>query len=308
VMSIEIETVTRDGRPLGKITVPRDGTVQQFKEAFQSQNKRHPHPHRQWWTVETSGGAPAPVKDGPISAIPFVAGKAPKLIYKDLGPQVPWRLVFLTEYFGPGVIHSLFYLLPQVFYSDPVSSAGRHRYQTLAYACVMLHYLKRLYESAYVHRFSNPTMPIRNIFKNCAHYWMLGGLFIAYYVYHPLFTPTALGDTVVYALAAVFVLAELGNLHAHITLRDLRPAGTKTRGVPRGGMFEFVTCANYTYELLAWLVFAIFTQTFTSWLFFVVSFAQIAEWAVKKHKLQKAEFASTGQLPKGRKILIPFIF
>jgi len=72
-------------------------------------------------------------------------------------------------------------------------------------------------------------------------------------------------------------------------------------------MFEFVTCANYTYEILAWLVFAIFTQAVTSWLFFLVSFAQIAEWAIKKHKMQKEEFANTGKLPK-RKILIPFIF
>jgi hypothetical protein len=44
-----------------------------------------------------------------------------------------------------------------------------------------------------------------------------------------------------------------------------------------------------------------------AWLFFIVSFAQIAEWAVKKHKMQKEEFAGTGKLPK-RKILIPFIF
>lgn len=100
-------------------------------------------------------------------------------------------------------------------------------------------------------------------------------------------------------------------------------------------MFGLVTCANYTYELLAWLVFAIFTQTFTctipssssliflllhvtrsnvvvcvcvAWLFFIVSALQIAEWSVKKHKAMKEEFGATGQLPKGRKCLVPFIF
>jgi hypothetical protein len=33
-------------------------------------------------------------------------------------------------------------------------------------------------------------------------------------------------------------LCELGNLSAHITLRNLRTPGTRERGIPRGGMFE----------------------------------------------------------------------
>ncbi len=58
-------------------------------------------------------------------------------------------------------------------------------------------------------------------------------------------------------------MAEFGNFHAHVILKNLRPAGTKARGIPRGQLFELVSCANYTWELLAWLAFSIFTQTFT---------------------------------------------
>lgn len=64
---------------------------------------------------------------------------------------------------------------------------------------VLLHFIKREYESVYVHRFrygecdacdddSNDTMPLRNLPKNCFHYWILSGLFIAYYLYHPSYT------------------------------------------------------------------------------------------------------------------------
>lgn len=57
----------------------------------------------------------------------------------------------------------------------------------LAYACVTFHFLKREYESVFVHRFSNSTMPLRNLFQNSFHYWVLSGLLIGYYLYSPGF-------------------------------------------------------------------------------------------------------------------------
>jgi very-long-chain enoyl-CoA reductase len=245
------------------------------------------------------------LKDGSarFSAMPIKENDT--VTFKDLGPQISWRTVFMVEYFGPILMHALCYFLPQVFYSQPAKE--KHLIQHVAFALVVLHYAKREYESVFVHHFSNATMPAFNIIKNSTHYWLLGGLFISYYLYHPLYTAPTNNRNLIYAAAAIFVLAELGNLKAHMTLRDLRPAGTKDRGIPRGGLFEYVTCANYTYELLAWLVFAIFTQVLTAWLFFVVSFGQIAIWALKKHVALKKEFGASGKLPK-RKILVPFIW
>jgi hypothetical protein len=40
-----------------------------------------------------------------------------------------------------------------------------HQAVTLALVCHSIHYAKRLYETQFVHRFSNGTMPIRNLFK-----------------------------------------------------------------------------------------------------------------------------------------------
>lgn len=49
--------------------------------------------------------------------------------------------------------------------------------------------------------------------------------------------------------------SELSNLVTHLNLASLRPAGTKTRQIPRGYGFDSVSCANYWFESLAWFAF-----------------------------------------------------
>lgn len=58
----------------------------------------------------------------------------------------------------------------------------------VALACWSFHYLKRIYETLFVHRFSHGTMPIMNLFKNCGYYWGFA-LYVAYHTNHPLYTP-----------------------------------------------------------------------------------------------------------------------
>lgn len=59
---------------------------------------------------------------------------------------------------------------------------------SIAAACYSIHYIKRLYETVFVHRFSHATMPIMNLFKNCTYYWGFTA-YVAYHVCHPLYTP-----------------------------------------------------------------------------------------------------------------------
>lgn len=129
--------------------------------------------------------------------------------------------------------------------------------------CYSIHYIKRLLETIFVHRFSHATMPIRNLFKNCSYYWLFTG-YVAYHVNHPQYT--APSQLVAIIGLAYFVICELGNFSIHMALRNLRPPGTTLRKIPMPTgnpftlLFKFVSCPNYTYEIGSWIGFTIMTQ------------------------------------------------
>ncbi|KAI9596889.1 3-oxo-5-alpha-steroid 4-dehydrogenase-domain-containing protein [Syncephalis fuscata] len=273
-------------------------TVDDLRQAIHKQLPKY-YPARQRLTIETK------VLEVGQSLSKYDVKDGDTITFKDLGPQISWRLVFIVEYFGPLVWHSLFFYLPTLFYRQEVVHSD---VQIAAYYMAMGHFIKRELESVLVHRFSNGTMPFRNIFKNSFHYHILGGLLIAYSIYGPGLaagTESAkLSPTWYWALIGVFVFAELGNLSTHITLRNLRPPGTRVRRIPYGFGFGLVSCPNYTFELLAWAAYALFTSSWAAWFFFAVSFGQIYLWAIKKHKAYRREFPD---YPRNRKALIPFI-
>lgn len=107
------------------------------------------------------------------------------IYFKDLGPQIGWRTVFLIEYGGPLLIHPLFYVFQKVIYGKTFEHSPM---QVAAYYMIMAHFLKRELETIFVHRFSHGTMPFFNVFKNSAHYWFLSGVNMAYWIYHPYFS------------------------------------------------------------------------------------------------------------------------
>ncbi|KAL9054286.1 MAG: hypothetical protein Q9162_004244 [Coniocarpon cinnabarinum] len=217
---------------------------------------------------------------------------------KDLGPQIAWRTVFLIEYLGPILIHPLIFGLRQTIYRNPDRAAEfppPTRSAQLSLAFILLHFIKRELETLYVHRFSAATMPLFNIFKNSAHYWLLAGLNIALFTYSPAaYSPTSheAPDWWLALAATLFTVGELGNLSAHLTLKNLRTEGGKERGIPSGGFFSLVpvTCPNYFFETIAWLGIWAANRSLSTAVFLVFAFYQMAVWARKKEKRYRAEF------------------
>lgn len=116
-----------------------------------------------------------------------------------LGPQISWRTVFIVEYAGPIFIHIAALLARPYLYTYDTRHNQLSSTQFLSMILVLLHYLKRELEIAFVHKFSATTMPLRNIFKNSFHYWVFGGVNLAYWLYSPTATiaqpPTSIGKS-----------------------------------------------------------------------------------------------------------------
>ncbi|KAK8093738.1 steroid alpha reductase family protein [Apiospora hydei] len=180
--------------------------------------------------------------------------KLDELLVKDLGPQLAWRTVFLIEYFGPLLFHPIFfglrnYIYPALYpyvkdfvpvpsYNDGTLSVS----QRITFACVMLHFLKREFETAFIHKFSASTMPAFNVFRNSFFYWAVAGLLAAVEVYAP-FSPAAKAENLsIDALGlALYCFGEFMNFRVHYYLSSLRSPGGTERQIPRGLGFELVT-------------------------------------------------------------------
>jgi len=229
--------------------------------------------------------------------------------FKDRGLQIGWTTVFLCEYAGPLLVYLWFYSRPWLAYGDldPATTSPLSLTANIAAGAWVLHYAKRLLETMFVHRFSNSTMPIMNLFKNCGYYWGFAA-YVGYHINHPLYTSPSPAQ--VNAFLGCFLGAELGNFSIHILLRNLRPAGSKTRKIPVPDwnpftkLFNFVSCPNYTYEILAWVSFTLMTKCAPAGIFTLAGAYQMIVWALGKHRNYRAEFKD---YPKRRKAVIPFI-
>lgn len=112
-----------------------------------------------------------------------------KLYFKDLGPQVAWSTTFYAEYAGPPIVYALVWALRQPGLITGLNLApmmDNFGLRQLALACYVGHFLKRLFETRFIHRFSHATMPISSFVRNCAYYWLFA-LAIAYFTNHPLY-------------------------------------------------------------------------------------------------------------------------
>jgi very-long-chain enoyl-CoA reductase len=202
---------------------------------------------------------------------------------KDYGPQFSYRGVFFWEYFGPIAIVAGFRTL--------MSGSG----DSYAPAAWIIHFLKREFETFFVHRFSRETMPKSNLYKNCTYYYTFA-LLVGYQIC------TGAQRTSSLFLWALWLLCQASNVYCHLLLRANADKKDEVRRPPKSIFFDTVCCPNYTAEILGWLIFSFATGSTMGYLFTACGFAQMLVWARQKQAGYKASIPGFST-----KALIPYL-
>ncbi|XP_048669931.1 3-oxo-5-alpha-steroid 4-dehydrogenase 1 [Marmota marmota marmota] len=103
---------------------------------------------------------------------------------------------------------------------------------------------------------------------------------------------------------ALWLLGMLINIHSDHILRNLRKPGEIGYRIPRGGLFEYVSGANYFGETVEWCGFALASWSLQGGAFALFTFCILLARANNHHQWYLEKFED---YPKFRKIIIPFL-
>ena len=111
----------------------------------------------------------------------------------------------------------------------------------------------------------------------------------------------------IYIGLAVFIFGMLVNLHSDYIIRHLRKEGDTKHYIPMGGMFRYLSSANYFGEFMEWVGFAIASWSWSGVVFAWWTFANLAPRSKSLYRRYEREFGEEFTRLK-RRYIIPFIY
>lgn len=170
-------------------------------------------------------------------------------------------------------------------------------------ALFLVHYLQRSLIFPFLIRGGKP-IPLYSCvmaFLFCAYNGYLQCRYLSQYAEYP---DSWLSDPRFLAGFSLWFLGMLINIHSDHILRELRKPGETGYKIPRGGLFEFVSGANFFGEVTEWCGFALASWSLQATAFAVFSFCILLARAEQHHRWYLEKFED---YPKFRKIIIPFL-
>ena len=180
---------------------------------------------------------------------------------------------------------------------------------TVLISFLVIHYTQRSLIYPFLMR-GNSKMPVSvvlmgAVFNIINSYLICGWIFILapvdYYTVQWLYSPQFIVG------ALIFIFGMVVNLNSDYIIRHLRKPGDTRHYIPRGGMFKYVSSANYYGEITEWFGYAILTWSLPGAIFCMWTFANLAPRANSLYEKYTKEFGEEFTSLK-RKRLIPFIY
>ena len=106
---------------------------------------------------------------------------------------------------------------------------------------------------------------------------------------------------------AVFAAGAFANNQADYILRNLRKPGDTGYYIPKGGLFTFVSGANFCGEIVEWIGFAIASNSWAGAAFAAATFLNTAPRGCQHHEWYLNKFGEEYRA-LGRRAVIPFLW
>ena len=210
--------------------------------------------------------------------------------------KVAWVLMECPVFF---VMTALWWLSPVRFEVAPL----------VLFAVFQTHYFQRSFIFPLLIR-GNSKMPVgimlMGMIFNTLNAVMQGG-WIFYYGPEQGYYNDWMSKPYIYIGIAVFLFGFITNLNSDYIIRNLRKPGDTKHYIPKGGMFKYVSSANYFGEFMEWVGFAIASWSWAGVVFALWTFANLGPRSASLYKRYEKEFGEEFTSLK-RKRIIPFIY
>lgn len=169
--------------------------------------------------------------------------------------------------------------------------------QWIVFSAVFIHFAKRTLESLFLHKYSRPTS-------------LVSTLVIGFFYSQAAFTVGWLNRDPIPAVDPLFSLGIIlflvgisGNFYHHKLLADLRK-GSTGYFIPKGGLFRYVICPHYLFEIIGWVGIALLSRHSAVWMNMLAMVSFLTGQGLRALSWYKATFED---FPKNRKAILPFI-
>lgn len=215
---------------------------------------------------------------------------------KDFGPMI-------NNIFGWVVMESVSLIVFSYFFLN--GSGAKSLLNWFFAALWVAHYLNRAFIYPFRQKNKKGKMPLA-IMISAIFFNLMNGFLNGYY----------LGNFETYAISWIYtpqfiigiLLFTSGvyiNYKSDAMLLALRKPGETGYKIPRGFLFNKISCPNHFGEIIEWIGFALMTWNIASFSFALWTFANLAPRSVAHHKWYKEKFE---EYPIERKALIPYLF
>ncbi|KAM4687974.1 3-oxo-5-alpha-steroid 4-dehydrogenase 1 [Discoglossus pictus] len=210
------------------------------------------------------------------------------------GPPVPVRWAWFIQEL-PSLTLPIYYML-----SHPEMGTAS-RVLMGAFIC---HYIQRTLLFPFLIRGGKPT-PFASFalaFIFCCYNGYMQSSYLCNYA---ALSPGWIQDPRFISGIILFFVGMFINVYSDHILRNLRKPGETGYKIPRGGLFEYVSGANFLGEITEWSGFAIAGWSFPSAAFAIFTALVLTSRAQQHHRWYLEKFED---YPKSRKILVPFLY